>query len=473
MRSKLSNRFLANYFLMFIISTIIAICAFLLMSFAGHVLERTLRKNNFTANSLMQDDFTKIDSSAVVENGGGVQVIDAKGEIVYSEGISVFEKPALTITELTEFLTKSQSTGIKFSHSVAYNEAGHFWLVVSFPTSIRIDFAIASNTQYPSQDTQSVVTVIVAVALFYFLLLLVVTFIYSKISSVGIVSPLKQLSHSVRRFQDGDYSIRVDLNLKNEFKDLQDAFNDMAARIEKEMALRKQSENNRRKLILDISHDLKTPLSGMMGYSELCFQNHNLTDEQRNAYLKTIYNNSVKANNLIIDMFELSKLDSPEFELKKVPINICEFLREEIAGLIPQLEGAGLHYEFEIPEREIIAQVDTRCFGRLLENLTSNAVKYTPKGTTVYIGLEEANENIVLKFADNGGGIPEALRDEIFNPFVRTASDRSTETGGTGLGLAIVQKIVHAHGGKIILDTLESKGCRFTITLPKKDLRMI
>lgn len=467
MKRKISNQFLANYFLMFIISAILSLCAFLLLSFAGNVLEMTLKKNHFTAQNLMRDDYERIDFAPVIDNGGGVQVIDQQGNIVLSEGINTIDKQHLTMSELTKFLTESQRISVPYSYNIAYNEDKSFWLVVTFPTSVRIDIAIAHNTEYASKDSEGVTTAIVAVVIFYLLMLSVVTFVYSKLSSIGIIRPLRQLSEGVRLFRDGHYSTRIHLNLKNEFADIQDAFNDMAEQIEQETAMREQSENNRKKLIMDISHDLKTPLANTMGYAELLIRDNDLSEEQQRAFLQTIYQNSVRANNLIIDMFELSKLDSPAFKLHMLRLDTCEFLRQQIGELIPMLEQAGYTFEFHIPEEEIFSHIDAKHMQRVIQNLSANTLQHTPKGTHIVVGLTELNDEIQIRYSDNGGGIPDELAGHIFDPFVRADDARSTQ--GTGLGLAIVHKIVAAHGGSIRLDNNYHNGCSFIITL--KSLR--
>ncbi len=466
MKRKISNQFLANYFLMFIISIILSLCAFLLLSFAGNVLEMTLKKNNFTAQSLMQDDYARINFTPVIENGGGAQVIDRQGNVVLSEGIDAISQDQLTMSELTKFLTESQRIGTPYSYNIAYNENKNFWLVITFPTSVRIDVAIAHNTDYSSKDSEGVTAAIVAVVLLYLLMLIIVTFIYSKLSSIGIIKPLHQLSEGVRLFRDGHYSTRIDLNLKNEFKDIQDAFNDMAQQIEEETAMREQSENNRKKLIADISHDLKIPLANTMGYAELLTRENNISNEQQRAFLQTIYQNSVKANNLIIDMFELSKMDSPDFKLRMSHVDVCEFLRQQIGEIVPLLEQSGYTYEFHIPEEEIFADIDVTHMQRVIQNLTANTLHHTSKGTHIVVGLSRQDDEIQITYNDNGGGIPDKLTDHIFDPFVRGDDARSTQ--GTGLGLAIVHKIVAAHGGSIRLDNIKNR-CSFIITL--KSLR--
>ncbi len=465
MKRKISSQFMANYFLMFIISAMLTLGAFLMLSFAGSVLNLSLKKNNYTASGLMQNRYTDVDFSPVVENGGGAQIIDNQGNIVLSKGIDTFQKDRLSVAELTDFFAKSQSVGLPFSYSIAYNESEKFWLIITFPTSVRIDAAIAHNTQYPSKDTEGVTAALAAVALFYLLILTVVTVVYSKLSSISIIKPLRELSDSVRLFRDGQYSTRVDLKQKNEFLEIQNAFNEMAQRIEVETSLRERSESNRKKLIADISHDLKTPLANIMGYADLLISDQKLSEEQRGGFIKTIYSNGVKAGNLISDMFELSKIDSPEFKLNMRQTDVCEFMREQIAEMLPQLDKAGYTCSLELPRREVYADIDEAHLRRVFQNLLSNTIRHTPVGTHVDITLCVDAGSIKIIYRDNGGGIPQEIEDSLFDPFVRADASRHSE--GTGLGLAIVKKIITAHGGDIHIKNVAGIECTFVITLGK------
>lgn len=467
MNRKIENGFLANYVLMFIISSMIGLFTFMLLGFANDVISKTLVNNNYTAKSLMLDNYKAIDAKTVTDNGGGVQVINANYEVAYSAGLNTLSKDKLSTAEFTDFLMMSKSKGIAYNYSIEYNSKEQFWLVVTFPTSIRIDLAIVHNKDFESVDTQGVVGVIVAVSLFYVILLALSTIIYSKLTSISIVNPLRKLSNSARRLRDGDYSARVDLNLENEFGELQDIFNAMAQQIEQEISLRKQSEENRKKLVLDISHDLKNPLASIMGYAELFTNKPDLSKEERSAYTKVIYDNSVRANNLITDLFELSKMESSDYAINKTSVDICEYLREEIGTFILTFEKVGFTYNFNVPENEILLEIDVRQMDRVFQNLVANTVKYNSKGTSVSISLFEQGDEIVIIFQDNGIGIPTNIANDIFRPFVRADRARNSKTGGTGLGLAIVEKIIVAHGGKISLITDENCGCEFIINIPK------
>ena len=467
MKLKIANRFLINYILILIISIIITFFGLLLLDFSNHVLSNTLVKNNYTAKDLMQDDYNSIDTTPVIENGGGVQVINKDFEVVFSEGLSTFTKNKLTTSEFTEFLVMSNSKGIPYSYGIEYNSKEQFWLIVIFPTSLRIDLAIVHNKDYASVDMNSVVGVVLSIVLFCLLLLAIITVIYSKITSIGIVNPLKKLHYSALLMRDGDYSARVEIDQKNELGDLQEIFNSMAEQIEQEIYLRKQSEENRKQLVLDISHDLKNPLASIMGYAELCYDKPNLTKEESNTYMKIIYENSVRANNLITDLFELSKLESSEYTINRTRVDICEYVREKIASFIAIFDKNGFIYEFNIPEKEIFIGIDIKQFDRVFQNLVDNTLQYNQQGTKVDISLIEQKSNVMIVFKDNGIGIPIEITKDIFQPFVRGDSSRNSQTGGTGLGLAITEKIIAAHGGSIDLKSAKNCGCEFTISIPK------
>lgn len=340
-------------------------------------------------------------------------------------------------------------------------------MLVTFPTSIRIDFAIVHNPEFLSVDTQRVVGVIFAIVLFYLILLGISTVIYSKLTSLSIVNPLKKLCSSASQLRAGDYTSRVDLNLDNEFGELATIFNEMADEIEKEIALRKQSDENRKKLILDISHDLKNPLASIIGYAEFCLIKTEMTTEQLRGYLTTIYNNSSRANRLMTDLFELSKMETSDYVLVKEKLDFAEYLREQMSEAVANLDSAGFSYLFHIPDQEIMAAVDRQQMSRVFENLVDNAINHNQAGTQIELSLMEHPKMIEVRFKDNGVGISSELSDQIFKPFVKGDPVRSRESGGTGLGLAIVRKVVKAHGGTIKLAVDNKVGSEFVLFLPK------
>lgn len=464
MKRKLSNQFLVNFLVMFLLTMLTTALAFVLLSFASGFISGSLAKSQYPASTIIKEDYRQIDASAVVQNGGGVQVVDKEYRVVYSRGLDTIGKERLSAGEFTDFLTESKEK--PYHYDILYQPKGEFWLIVTFPVSIRLDFSLIYNKEASAGDFIRAGGAIVSVALIYLLILVLFTSIYSKITAAGITVPLRKLCDGTRLLREGDYSARVDLHLKNEFAELQNTFNDMAARIGYEISLRKKSEEDRRRLILDISHDLKNPMSSIQGYTELLMTKPDMPEQERSKHLEIVLNNSIRANRLLTEMFELSQMDSPEFSLKSIRTDLCEYLRQACGELVPQLERAGFEYEFDIPEKSVFALLDTNRFSRIIQNLMDNAVRYNPQRTTVSISLTTHNHYALIDFTDDGIGIPAHLADNIFEPFVRADDSRSSKAGGSGLGLSIAKKIAEAHGGDLTLSSDGDKGSTFRITVP-------
>ena len=464
MRRKLSNQFLTNYLVIFLLTITATVLAFIMLSFASGLVSDELAKNRYSADSIIMADYMQIDASEIVQNGGGVQIIDKAYRVISSVGLDTIGTDQLSAEEFTTFLIESGEK--PYHYDILYQSEGEFWLIVTFPTSLRLNFSVVYNQDAYAGDFARVRLVLTTVGVLYLLMLAFITFIYSRIAAAHITVPLRKLNEGTRLLKKGDYSARVELNLKNEFAELQDTFNDMAARIEEEMALRKKSESDRQKLILDISHDLKNPLSSIQGYAELCLNNGDISASEQSEYMRIVHQNSRRANLLLNDLFELSQMDSPEFSINAVKTELCEYLRTECGKLIPQLEHNKFEYDFDIPDENIYVCLDVNRFSRIFQNLADNAIRYNPQGTRISVSLTFGDDQAYIRFKDNGCGIPAHLAEDIFKPFVRGDDSRNSETGGSGLGLSIAKKITEAHDGDLILSTDNAKGSTFIIILP-------
>ncbi len=463
---KVKNRFLIYYMLMFLVTTIIALVAFFGLSFLSVLMEDSLVKNRYTAESLMKNSIDEIQYQDVVRNHGGLQVVDSQYQVVLSQGIAPFplNQNFLSKGQFTEFLGASQSTSREFSYDIAYNEKEDFWLIVSFPTSVRVDFNVTRNQHYESVDSDSVALLSGSVLLAWLLLLALSTFLYSRMSAAGFTRRLSALQESAGLLSRGDYSARAPEDSTDEFGELGRSFNHMAEKIQEEMDLREKSELLRRQLTLDVAHDLKNPLSVVMGYAEHCLHNPGSCDEKT---LRLILENSSRANGLVTNLFDLARLESPEYQLKKERTDLCEFLRNRLAKRIDELEAAGFLYEFHIPDEPVLTELDGLEMARALDNLIDNGIRYNEPGTRLTLSLARKTDASGEKLAeilleDNGRGIPQELSMQVFQPFSRGEVQGGS---GSGLGLCIVQKIIELHGGTIHLETDSGKGCRFIICL--------
>ena len=300
----------------------------------------------------------------------------------------------------------------------------------------------------------------------FMLSLVLVMVIYARLTSIIILRPIQKLLDGVRKIATGDYSTRIAFSSRNELGDLKDAINHMSQKIQNEIELRELSEENRKKLILYISHDLKTPLTNVLGYCETLKSEKNISNEIREKYLDIIISSSQRANRLIQDLFELSKIANGSDSSAFKTLDICEVLRETLINFIPELEQNEMEYEFDIPEELIMCKIDPQKLERAFGNIIHNSIKYSGKGTKLTLSARHVEESVFITIKDNGGGLSSDFKCDIFEPFIRGEQSRNSKTGGTGLGLAITKRIIESHSGRIIMDKSYSVGCKFIILIP-------
>jgi len=302
-------------------------------------------------------------------------------------------------------------------------------------------------------------------SLFNVLLILLIVYVFARATSRIFIKPIKLLLSGVMEITNNNYDVNIEMDTKNEFLDLANGFNMMAETIRNEIREKEKLEKIREALILDISHDLKNPLTSILGYSETLINNRDLDEKEKLEYLNIINKNSHRANKLMIDLFEFSLYDNSDYKFNLVKGDMSEFLRQIIASYIPEFEHNKFEYDFDIPEESYEVMMDEEKLTRAINNILDNKLKYNPVGTTVGIKVEIKEAYFCVVFSDNGESIPEKYRESIFNPFVRVDKSRNSKTGGTGLGLSITKKIINKHHGGIRILNSEI-GTSFEIMLP-------
>ncbi|MEK8212856.1 sensor histidine kinase [Paenibacillus sp. FSL L8-0463] len=300
----------------------------------------------------------------------------------------------------------------------------------------------------------------------FILLSTIVIFVYSRWTARKISDPLAKIAGGIDRLKAGDYTVRLDFKLESEFLQIRDTLNGMAEKLERAGEQKKRMELDRQRMLADISHDLKTPISTLYGYAKALHEGMVKDADKQKSYLQSIYNKAKRVNALLDTLFEMTQLDHPEFILDKKEQDIGECMRETILDHLSEIEDKGIELEVGIPEAVVLYPFDRKQMGRVFSNLIANAVRYNPAGTRLRITLEVQPDGLYLEFADNGNGIPAHTQSIIFEPFVRGDKARSND-GGTGLGLAIAQKIVHLHQGSIQLLGTTEETTIFHIFLPQ------
>lgn len=211
----------------------------------------------------------------------------------------------------------------------------------------------------------------------------------------------------------------------------------------------KEYEKRRNLLLSDITHDIKTPITTMAGFSK-ALADGTVPEEQRQSYLDSVYNKSMTVSNLVTLLFEYIKLDSTGYVLNRTELDFSELVRECAAGVYTEFEEKKIEPRIVIPERKLSVYVDKMQLERAINNLLTNTVKHNAEGAQVTISVSSEGGYAVFRVSDNGERIEKEDAIHIFEPFVR--GDKSRKSGtGNGLGLSISKKITEMHGGRIML----------------------
>lgn len=296
---------------------------------------------------------------------------------------------------------------------------------------------------------------------FIFAVLLFFKSLYKKAKE-----PLDILNDAIESFAEGKTNKLIEYKGPREFEEICHNFNDMATKLNEAEKKRVAAEQQKQKMLADISHDLKTPITVIKGYAK-AITDKKVVDEELGEYLNTIYKKSNSLAELINTFSEYSKLERPDFKIKAVKTNICEFARNYFIEKYNELEFLGFELDIQIPDQGIFCMLDVFEMKRVFENIISNTVKYNEKGTIISFVLEKRKANCVIRIGDNGVGIPDELKKIIFNPFSVGDASRS-EVKSSGLGMAIVKKIVDSHMGdiKLLHEQIDGFSVIYEITLP-------
>lgn len=227
----------------------------------------------------------------------------------------------------------------------------------------------------------------------------------------------------------------------------------------------------RSQFIQAATHDLKNPLFNIMGYADLLQDlNSESTPEQIAEFSKQISNSSDRMKRLISNMLDLLHAESRHISLDLRMINFREFILEHLASQQLSAEEKSIELQFDTDEPELQVALDMNLFSRVLDNLVSNAIKYSPENTSIFISLSRLPQAIALDIADQGYGMSQATIDNLFTPFFRAADMQKRGIEGTGLGLAVIKEIMNRHDGDIQVESELGKGSMFRVLLPDKHI---
>ena len=306
----------------------------------------------------------------------------------------------------------------------------------------------------------------VSILLFVLVGILIFTIIFLFLQR-KTAKDIETLARGVKQISAGDFHTEIAISGEGELAHIAESIRlmeeELSAHIEKE----RENEQSKTDLITNIAHDLRTPLTSILGYLDLLRNNQMVPEEMKKHYIKIVYNKALRLQKLIEELFGFTKLSYGKLNMNLSTLDLVQLLSQLVEESYPNFEKNNLSYDFSANVKSLLIEGDGDLLARLFDNLISNAIKYGAEGKRVLIRLRKEKEAVSVQVLNFGYVIPEKELPLLFDKFYRVEYSRSLSTGGTGLGLAIVKNIVDMHHGNITVQS-DMGGTRFTVTLPLK-----
>lgn len=273
-----------------------------------------------------------------------------------------------------------------------------------------------------------------------------------------------RISDAVESISQGNLGTEVDVTGDDEFSAMAANLNKMASDIRTLMDKEREAERTKNELITNVAHDLRTPLTSIIGYLELLAGNTKVPAEMEHKYIEIAYSKARRLEKLIEDLFGFTKLNYGKIAMHVGQLDIVKLLSQLLEEAYPNFVEKNLSYDLQsnVPVKTISA--DGNLLARLFDNLIGNAIKYGADGKRVLVKIHAEDDTVTVSVTNYGYVIPADELPLLFNKFYRVEQSRSTTTGGTGLGLAIAKEIVDMHGGTISVSS-DLNGTVFTVKL--------
>jgi len=297
----------------------------------------------------------------------------------------------------------------------------------------------------------------------FFTNLFLTKFLFKKIKQ-----PLEQLSSGVNKISEGKLDYKIEYNENDEFKQVCEAFNNMASQLKNSMEEIQKNEQNRKELFAGISHDLRSPLTSIGAYVEGLLDGVAETPESQKEYLQTIKQKTDDINKMVTQLFLYSKMDMGNYPTNPELLNIESELRDYIAASFDEYRSKGLLIEIVNTPPDTNIYADPVQLRSVFTNILGNSAKHKSKEiVTATIDSTVSNGVVKIIFEDNGAGVPDEEVQKLFEVFYRSDPSRSEPRKGSGLGLAIASKTIERMNGRIYAENVETGGLRTIIEIPE------
>lgn len=276
--------------------------------------------------------------------------------------------------------------------------------------------------------------------------------------SQTLTRPIRELTRATHAVSEGDLSQQVPVRSDDELGELAQAFNKMSAQLSR-------SVNVRRQMTADIAHELRTPLSLILGHAEAV---HDGVLPPTRENFEIIREEATRLEHLVNDLRTLSLVDAGELAVQVQMVEPGRLVQEVASLYQVQAQKKDISFVLDVSPDLPKIEVDPGRMTQVLTNILDNAIRHTPEGGQIFLRAEQTGDRVMLSIQDSGPGLEIDDIDRIFERFYRTDAARQRQDGGSGLGLAIARSIVQAHGGQVSAESESGKGLKIIIALPKK-----
>jgi signal transduction histidine kinase len=277
-----------------------------------------------------------------------------------------------------------------------------------------------------------------------------------------ITRPIKGLEKATEQISVGDYHYRIKYKGNDELAELAQHMNDMASHIEEDTAYIESISDGRRTFIANMTHELKTPLTSILGFADVLRIKSDLSDEERRNYADIIYAEANRLRTLSSRLMELITVD--EIELHLTTVDLADLLMREVEMYRPICEKTNISLVTEL--EPAVIQADETLFATMIVNLIDNARKASAPGKEIYICSQKRTHHVLIQVKDHGIGIPKEQIPHVTEAFYMVDKARTRKAGGAGIGLALCKAIVSAHHGELSIESEPGEGTTVTVSVP-------
>ncbi|PFZ97693.1 sensor histidine kinase [Bacillus wiedmannii] len=299
----------------------------------------------------------------------------------------------------------------------------------------------------------------------YLIAFLIFTTIYFAFMTKTMMKRLSEINKNVKEISNGNFEIHIPISKNDEIGELATNVNCMAKSLKESIENEKKSQEMKNEMISNISHDLRTPVTSLIGYADLLGNQLHSNGEECEQYVSILKRKSYELKNQVDDLLEYCQINYREIELHKSVVNMKAFIEQIMIDFVPLLDDADMSFCIN-GDKELHVEMDVALMVRLFENVISNSIMYGKDGKEILIQVFKRDMNVKIEIKNFGQCIPDENLPYVFEKFYRGEKSRNSHTGGKGMGLAIARSIAELHRGDITVRS-NDKETVFTIVLPQ------